>query len=466
MRPAILAALLLALGWWLHLEHVDPRYQGRRTSEWLLELNNLWEDEMKVAENAISTLGERAIPQITKSFYATEPQWKTDFCDWIEAKTKWKIERQDVKSLRKSAHKAIDLLGERAASMAPTLIDSLGNDEFHGDSLEALGVIGEPVVPALMVALNHKSSRVRVEVVRLLSLLEQSDVVPQLKEFTRHEDPELRAVSIEALAALKLSASEVLPLLRPLLKETHEGVRACAVNVLGCLAQASPGLIPEFAAFIKDPSVLVRKRVTEWLGQFCVRDKAALDALLIALADSEAGVRACAVAGICAQVGVLPNAPSPIGYESPYDSWGLSHGLPVSEYEPNPEPLFSRSTEILPLLVSHLKIVSSLPNYEFDPELALSQTCFAMVLVDPRFRASFRSILDEIKAKSKFTNDPFFEGLKRISAKSDLPDDSWHVISLHLSSINEIDPQTAKLVYERVLKMHTPPVWLSQFSVP
>ncbi len=465
MRPAILAAMLLALIWWLHLEHVDPRYNGRRTSEWLLELNNLWEDEMRVAEHSISTLGERTIPQITKSFYAAEPQWKANLYDWIEAKTNWKIERQDVKLVRKSAHHALDLLGERAVSMAPTLIDSLGDKEFHQDVLNALGAIGEPVIPALKSALKHKSYKVRVEVVRLLSLLGQSDIIPQLKEFTRHEDPELRAVSVEALAELNLPADQALPVLRPLLKETHEGVRACAVNVLGCLAQTSPGLIPEFAAFIKDPSVLVRMRVTEWLGQFCVRDKAALDALLIALADSEAGVRACAVAGICVQIGVLSQAVSPIDFKSPYDSWGLSHGLPVSEYEPNPEPLFSKSTEILPLLVSHLKI-SSLPNYEFNMEHALSQTCFAMVLVDPKFRTFFQSILMEIKTKSKFTHDPFFGGLRRISATSDLSDDSWRVILLHLFSINEIDPQIAKLVYERVLKMHAPPTWLPQFSNP
>ncbi|MCD6052534.1 MAG: hypothetical protein K0Q55_3952, partial [Verrucomicrobia bacterium] len=93
IRPAILAALLLTLIWWLHLEHVDPRYHGRRTSEWLLELNNLWEDEMKVAEHAVFTLGERAIPQIKKSFYATEPEWKRNLYDWIESKPKWKIER-------------------------------------------------------------------------------------------------------------------------------------------------------------------------------------------------------------------------------------------------------------------------------------------------------------------------------------------------------------------------------------
>jgi hypothetical protein len=153
--------------------------------------------------------------------------------------------------------------------------------------------------------------------------------------------------------------------------------------------------------------------------------------------------------------------------ELAYASWGVRYGLLVLEHELNSAPLFSRSEEVLPLLESHLKIIASAQTIRPGLDYALSQACIAMVLVDPRFRSSFQGILDEIKAKSKLTHNPFFGGLKRFSASSDLPDDSWREISLHLLSINEIDPQIAQLIYERVLKMHRPPPWwLPQFSVP
>jgi len=462
---AILAVLLLSLSGWLYIEHVDPRYNGRRTSEWLRVIQSDSEQEHEQAKQAVSALGERAVPQITRLFFARDNKKSDILFQWIREQIRWKIKKEDADLARANALAAIEIIGGRAESMLPELVDSLGDEVLRQDALSAMGAIGVASVPALKTALHHTNSDVQIEAVRILTNLKQTDIVPRLKEFVQGGVPELRAVSIEALSVLAPTDKGLLSSLRPLLKENNEGVRACAVNALGYIAQSSPALIPEFASFIEDPSVLVRKRVIARLWRFVSRDKAALDAFSVALADNELGIRVYAIAGLCSAMGGLPYYTPDMDFNlQDYENWGL-YSFPGDD-----DPIvkldlpLSLSEEMLPLLQAHIKTV---PGNSFTKSSIPAQAYIAMFLVDHRTRPFFQEILSEIVAKSKFTANPLFGGFRVLSGTSDLPVESWRKIATSMKLIRETDPKAAELINLKILNIHNPPPgWETNLSAP
>jgi len=465
LRPAILATLLLALIWWLHLEHVDPRYNGRRTSEWLLVLNSENEEEVKEAELAIFILGERALPQITKFFYATEPEWEDDFYDLIEDKTGWELKRADGNSLQRAGRSAVEILGKRAAPMIPRLIESLGDDAFDDANREALGAIGAVAHAPLKAALNHEDDLVRFEAARFLFEHRQADIYPQLKECLKRTNPDLRAVSIVGLALFNPSKEETLALIRPLLKDENEIVRAHAVEALGYLAQTLPELVPEFFGYAHDPSVGMRFRVAYRFDEYCPQhSKPALDALTILLQDKNSAVTEASLDSLNwaleahqlrSRFGVSLN---------PHKNWDdLFLLLPYDQPPAKPGLIFARSPEILPLLLARIK--RPLTN-DFRIQ---SPAVSAMLLIDPRFRPHVQDILFEMKTQSRFEKSYVRNGIDWTATleNATIPDESWVKISNSLMALKGIDPEVAELAYWKVLnRIHPPPATLTNIYKP
>lgn len=306
IRPAILAALLLALSWWLYLEHVDPRYNGRRTSEWLIALNSDDEAEVKEAEVAIFVLGQRALPQITRFFYATEPEWKGDLYDLIEEKTGLELKRVDATDMQWAGESAVDILGKRAAPMVPRLIESLSDQDFDASSRSALLAIGEAAVKSLKSELSSPKPDTQIAAIYLLTKLGQKDIVPVLNQKLNSDHAEVRAIVFVALAKFGMPQADLLALVQRLLKDKDADVRAEAVNMLGHLAESDHTLIPQFAACHIDPAMVVRERVAARVWRFCHLHDTAVDALLAGLDDTEGSIRGFSYFGLLVAVGEIP----------------------------------------------------------------------------------------------------------------------------------------------------------------
>ncbi len=343
-----MAALLLALSGWLYLEHVDPRYDGRRASEWLRALTSDYPGETKDAELAIFMLGERAIPQISRFYFTREIEWQEQLLEWIADKTDWKIERGVADDMRHAGQSGVAILGKRAAEMLPKLIESLADEEFEDASRLAIESIGEIANARLKSALKHSNDRVRIQVIRILVERKQADIIPQLKEFLTSENLELRALTIESLVALGLPKDEALPLLMPLLKEKDSRARISAINAIGALAEINPEMSPEFLAHISDTDMQSRLMVVQRLHRFDPAIPAVTDTLIAGLKDSDGVIQKAALKELSIQFtggyigsSILKTGPT---YEW---SWDFK---PKREVKFSGTRLYPRADEFLPLL--------------------------------------------------------------------------------------------------------------------
>ena len=396
IRTAILAALLFSLSWWLYLEHIDPRYNGRRTSEWLQALRSD-DDDVKAAELAIFVLGEKAVPQVSRCFFAHEPQWKTEAFDWIADKTNWEIKREDSGDLRSMGEKAVEILGKQAAPMIPRLIEGLGDDEFDSACFSGLESIGTPAISPLKSVLKHQNKKIRIQVVRILVRQKQEDIIPWLKEFLVSGEPELRALSIQSLIALGLPKDEALPLLSLLLNEKEDRLRRAALNAFGSLTEKHPELLPEFLAYAKGPDLVDRLVVIRRLHCFNPDNKLVTDTLISGLKDSDEIVQGAVIGELCLQVTGFN--PTPFYYFISMvrnyrwaDDFKPSGGMRFSG-----RPIYARTDDFSPLLKAIASKPTSLKTNSngFQPQGDTSFTAKILILFfDPRLRTLIEETLD------------------------------------------------------------------------
>lgn len=345
-----MAALLFALGGWLYLEQVNPRYHGRRTSEWLLALKSENKEQAKDAELAIFMLGESAVPQIEEFFYATESQRMMDIFAWIEAKTNWEMKRPDIYGLHQVGERGVEILGHRAASMLPRLIESLADDVFSDMAISAIEKIGKPADVPLKAALKHYKERIRIQATLILVERKQSDIMPQLKGFLRSGSYEHRALAIQSMAALGCPKEEFLPLLRPLLEERDSRLRESAVNALGVLAETDSEVLPEFLKLLMDADIVTRSIVIRRLHRFDTANKAVTDALIACLKDPDEFIRISALREIHMQFTGAERSrftPDFLSMHYTEEYFWSSKFTPVRKVEFSIAPLFFRADEFI-----------------------------------------------------------------------------------------------------------------------
>jgi HEAT repeat protein len=115
-----------------------------------------------------------------------------------------------------------------------------------------------------------------------------SQAVPALIKLLKHQDENIRIVTIAILGQIGEGATEAIPLLEEVLKdrrEENENSRIIVVDALGKMGQAA---IPALIAALKDQDSLVRSQVASALGQI---GQPAVPALITALKDQDIWVR-------------------------------------------------------------------------------------------------------------------------------------------------------------------------------
>lgn len=466
IRTAILATLLFSLSWWLYLEHIDPRYNGRRTSEWLKALNNGDKEEVMDAELAIFILGEKAVPQINRLFFTRDNEKRDMVLAWLHRRLGLKIATENADSLHQTALRSLEIIGKRAAPMVPKLIGSLADVQMRQENYIALGCIGEPAVIELKKALKNADTLTKIELVRLLVYLEQTDITPELKVLVEDKSPALRAISLEGLTALSPSDPQLPSLLIESCKDADEYVRASAVKSLGYLSQKDSQLLPSFLSHVSDASMIVRLKAAEFSGLSSLKDKAAADVLLALLADSQVEVRACAIASIySALVGSqFFNPMFSIACYGEVDNWQI-YLLP----EPNTDlgeagMLLSRSDELQQLLQKHL---DSLNVKGFGDSYLELQTKVLKYFLNPTCHSYFKAILKEIKKGGRLSDDGLLGYRIKLSQTSNLPKESWVAITPNLREIYKLDPEAGEFILDKLLRKHgLPHNWEAGIHAP
>jgi hypothetical protein len=233
VRPAVLTSilLLLLLGLTVWLSSIpgvpDPVHNGKRLSEWLVDLDNRSESSFTSSAVAVHELGTSAIPAIVKMSLTRNSQPKEWLIMQLEKHPKLLPHNYATAARRRErANKALRLIGPPAQDAVPYYLDALTN----GDTLT-------------------------------------------------------RKLALNALGSMDSWAGEALPTLISLRNDTE--IRGNLIATLGHIHQRPDFCVPFFTQALGDTNIVVRRNAAYSLGCFGAEAKVALPALTNALQDPQ-----------------------------------------------------------------------------------------------------------------------------------------------------------------------------------
>jgi hypothetical protein len=355
----------------------------------------------------------------------------------------------------------VEILGRRAVSMVPQLIETLGSDTDAADDIyDALDVIGDAGNPYLKRCLKHDNLKMRFEAAQILYKRRQSDIAPQVKEFLKIDRPELKAVSMVSLALFNPSQEETLALIRPHLNSSDEVVRAHAVDVLGYLSYYRPELIPELLAFLNDKSEFVRQRVAARLSALSSKDPAAFAALVRSMRDPSLMVKRVAYYGLCELLGMeFFTQRFPPSFDFPlFASKKLNPSLelPFHRVEKNTDMVDQRSEEILSVIIDQMKAMAGVQNPVTDLRLMWDSAWAARISLENETRPYVRDVLAELETQENFERWRPLESKYEAGGKT-VRDESWKKMLEQLALLKLVKPDTAEVVYRYIEQRMSPP---------
>ena len=152
------------------------------------------------------------------------------------------------------------------------LVESLAVEHRAKDALRRLMAAGSRATPAVRRGLLHESSAVRVACCKILDHHMDEAALPELIANLEHENEDVRAWAVHALACARCKEGscrpgedEVLPIAtRMLLEDPSRRVRAMAAGMVGPSVHRRPEVLEALLhARDRDPDPTVRK-VARW----------------------------------------------------------------------------------------------------------------------------------------------------------------------------------------------------------
>lgn len=187
----------------------------------------------------------------------------------------------------KPAAKALGRIGDPRA-VGPLRERAFAKTERHGDAevrsaaIEALGVLGEPGVDALIAGLWAQDQDLRRQCADALGRAGASRAAAPLKALLADADWWLRASALTGLRLLL--GRQAAPELKTALADPHEYVREQAIE--GLAANADPAVAPAIAVLLRDPQWKVRVAAAKGLDALGARSRGEEQALrLVALGE-------------------------------------------------------------------------------------------------------------------------------------------------------------------------------------
>ncbi len=130
-RAALGVIALAAAGALLFLWVSEPRYKGKALRQWLGEFNRIPPDQpAPEAEEAIRAIGERALPFLLSSIWATEGNEISRARIWIN-QTFTRTYRSRI-DLCAPSWRALSILGPRADAAIPEIVKHAADGPFEG----------------------------------------------------------------------------------------------------------------------------------------------------------------------------------------------------------------------------------------------------------------------------------------------------------------------------------------------
>lgn len=253
----------------------DPTFEGKLASEWCRELLSEDYAERDNARTALTTLGERSVPQLRSLLGRRNGPWEEPLLWLSGAFGFFDYQRLDANVCRIAASEVLGMLGPKAEGAASDLVSALAYDASAADSERALVRIGTHSIPHLERALKAKSASVRSRSARLLREIPslQDSIIYSLIKVT--SDP-IAAVRREAASSLgaklpvqSLSESTRLAISESLLAAARDRdfeVRAAAMRALGNSVAAQRSVIDALHVGLEDqfPGVTLEAARSMW----------------------------------------------------------------------------------------------------------------------------------------------------------------------------------------------------------
>jgi HEAT repeat protein len=221
-------------------------------SQWLGEFNRIPPDRpAPEAEEAIRGIGERALPFLLSSIWATELNEVSRVRIWIN-QTFTRTYRSRI-DLCAPSWRALSILGPRADAAIPEIVKHAADGPFEGRAMIALAVLGTNSIPALTALCGHSNADVRVSAAFVLAKtkVEMRGVESFLAQSPFSEQPML-AYNI------KKGLEDMSPLVENL-KHDVPAVRQATIEAIGSVPELLRASAPDLRNSLKDPDRQVRE---------------------------------------------------------------------------------------------------------------------------------------------------------------------------------------------------------------
>eukprot|EP00931_Biecheleriopsis_adriatica_P010650 TRINITY_DN11171_c0_g1_i1.p1 TRINITY_DN11171_c0_g1~~TRINITY_DN11171_c0_g1_i1.p1 ORF type:complete len:990 (+),score=231.06 TRINITY_DN11171_c0_g1_i1:126-3095(+) len=214
----------------------------------------------------------------------------------------------DDRLVRRAAARALERMGEHAASAVPRLIASLHDreDEVRAAVATALGQLGAAAlmaIPSLVKSAEDPVERVRVAAMGALGHVgsqESNVVVPVIIARLEDSSAEVKSAACAALGMLgSTHATTAVEALAERLTDGEGHVRAAASRALGQIGgKAAGAIVPQLIPCLKDSDTTVRRATAVSLGRIGKHASSAAQHLADAIRDSNPQVREAAASSL------------------------------------------------------------------------------------------------------------------------------------------------------------------------
>jgi HEAT repeat protein len=233
---AISFLILVGVFAWQVLEPREPVYQGKTLSSWLSGYQRgvfqngggpprLSEVIPPNADAAMLQAGTTALPTLLQMLRARDSVLKRKLMYLAKGQHLIKIEYTPAETLNWAALHAFHVLGAKAQSAVPGLIEIVNQRRSSPSQTCALGSLGAIGPPA-------------------------KEAVPSLLRWATNADPGMRSGAISALCSISTETNRLLPVLINALHDKSPEVQNSAVNSLGRLGPDATPAVPALVEFV------------------------------------------------------------------------------------------------------------------------------------------------------------------------------------------------------------------------
>jgi HEAT repeat protein len=223
----------------LHLR--EPIYQGKRLSSWLEAYKlygvagvETWQVrvEQQEADEAVRRIGTNALPTLLRMLRAKDWALKVKLMDLVKRQHYFRIEYTPADELNYRACAAFGVLGAKARSAVPALIEIARQNRSRASrwyAIQALVLVGPPAqeaIPLLSGWATNADGSVRSYAINALGRIraEPERGLPVLINALNDPDFQIRTAALMALQGLGPDAKPALPVLVEYLSNAQSGV--------------------------------------------------------------------------------------------------------------------------------------------------------------------------------------------------------------------------------------------------